>query len=155
YLVSLSCELHRLIEPGKDAVALCSGFDRAERIAPATEALVARTPPGPFNAGWVRTTDAGVLFGLVDKEIVGDGPMKRARGMLAAATCEDKGSCAVIAKADSDRRLAEWHDRRGRVALQFGMAIALVLGIVAAVRVREPGAGGWFVSTLAVGIVLY
>ncbi len=155
YLVSLSCELHRLVEPGKDDVALCSGFDRAERIDPAVAALVARTPPGPFRAGWVRTTDGNDLFGRVGKEISGDGPSKRARALLTAATCGDKASCAVIAKAQSDRRAAEWRDKRGRVALGFGMVAAVVLGIVAALRVREPGPGGWFVSTLAVGVVLY
>ena len=155
YLVSLSCEIRPSIGPGQAATVPCMGMDRAERIGPALQALAAHAPAGPFTADWVRTTEASVLFGHVDREISGDGPGRRARQMLVAASCEDKGTCAVIAKAESDRRRADWHERRGGIVVTFGAVLALVLGIVAALRVRQPGPGGWAVSTLAVVATLY
>jgi hypothetical protein len=154
-LVDLYCPLARPIEPGMSATALCHGTDRTDRIDAIVHALSSRTPSGPFAAGWVYTAEVDDLSGRVEKEIRGDGPQRGAHAMLAGASCEDKGSCAVIAKADADRRKAEWRDRRGLLVVEFGMVAALVLGIVAAMRVREPGAGGWFVSTLAVAVVLY
>ena len=152
---TLFCPLMRPIDPGASATALCHATDRAERMDAVVQALSTHAPAGPFAAGWVYTPEVDDLSGRVEKEIRGDGPARGAHAMLAGASCEDKGSCTAIAKADADRRRAESRDRRGMLVVEFGMVAALVLGIIAAMRVMQPGAGGWFVSTLALGVVAY
>jgi hypothetical protein len=154
-LVDLYCPLARQIEPGTTATALCHGTDRTERIEAIVHALSGHEPAGPFAAGWVYTMEVDDLSGRVGKEMRGDAHMRGAQAMLAAASCEDKGSCAVIAKAADDRRRVESRERRGLLVVDIGMVAALLLGVLAAMRVKQPGAGGWFVSTLAVAVVLY
>jgi hypothetical protein len=155
----LSCEVRspsdpRALAPGEERVVLCWGDDRTDRIAPALEALAARSMGAP-RLFHVETQDARLNDTHVYWEEGREDGSREAFASLSAASCEDKGSCPAIAHAQQARVEKAERERAPSRTFELWAAAVVAVSLLAAVRVKPRGRAGIAITLLALAAIVF
>lgn len=170
HYLSVSCEPDnpRDIAPGSTRVVLCRGEDRSERIGDSLRALVEPKARAAVGPAWILVGDVGgageILITMLDGrpalsfEDGRNNGTSEAFAALAGATCEDKGTCPVIALAQQQRVEVERRNTAPSRNFGIGALLAFLLAAVAAAAVtprRSPGFAMPIIAGLVIGFAAF